>query len=233
MALLDGIIFVAFCLILVWRVSQEESSNLAVAEIALAFSVVSTYLSVFRPYLNKPRFVVAPNVTKSPDNEIPTNLSWFFRLRISISSDLAVKNCAGRALACLHEDKRNSGLDPLNALWARQDDKNVDFEGLTIAGKDDFQQLDIAQYLNSNKILRMRLSSEKQLLARSGGLDFYPTEDYFVKVGLYGENAHSKIFWVRLSCVKERADLKAQPYDIEIVKNWFETWNLERSLKQR
>ena len=192
----------------------QNDASVWLSALALYISWLAAYYSTLRKYLSKPSFIVETNISRSPEGVPVNDISWFYRLKIRVNSETKVERCQVRLLQVLNMRDEDEGFDPLNFFWARQDDRNVESTPITLLGKDDYEYLDVAQFMNVSRKLRLRISTQKQLLARAGGSDFVETTTLAIKVGIFGDGAKTKILWVHLNW-KERENYTESPYAME------------------
>jgi len=205
----------------------DDKSTFLIAFIGLSLSILTTYITILRPFLRKPRLAFSFDEQWSLSDTPTDPGSWFYRIRVENYGLTKAANCVGRLIGVWSVDgTRLIKFDPLPLFWARQGKVTIDgkdqltFRPIDIQGYGDFDFLDLAQAKNSK--LHMRVAIPPPLTLKSEPEDSPspgPQPDlklpgtYFFRVGVYAGDTFIAPFFVKLQCPsrKHTADSHDSP----------------------
>ena len=126
--------------------SDDNKQSLYIALLSLISSGVTSVIALILPILRKPilelRIEKQPLFSKSEDQN-PS--SWFHRLYLINNGLLPAENCIGKLLEIRDANgKLITKFDPTPFYWSHQN-KNTEFNPVTIFGRGDYAILDILQ----------------------------------------------------------------------------------------
>jgi hypothetical protein len=218
----------------VWGICTNQNG---IQIISLIVSITVAYIVPIRSFLEKPRLELCLDRPRcsSPHSEDDTE-SWFIRLKIRNYGLTSAKNCVGRVFEVWRHQGEQKGqqiekFDPLTLFWARQDNEHTGFTPANIQGRGDYEYLDIAQIKKWNSTpLKLRVVIPHPMTLTKwpshspspGTEPVLKAGTYYLKIGVYAENASLKPTWFKVSCSETVPPCgKDPPYQIEKEKPSF------------
>ncbi len=163
-------------------------------------SSVTFYLTVFRPYIMRPRLecsIDEPQRSEPTNSEVGNGVkaSTFLRLKIENQGVTVAKQCVGRLLEVQNEDRSPRKIDTLYLYWERQSDPAA-FNPVDIQGYGDSFYLDVVQADETiNKIVLRVMIPKGHRLVSSEKLD---QGIYYLKIAIWADGAYIKPMWFRV-----------------------------------
>lgn len=201
----------------------KDKMSLLIAWTGLLLSMVTGYVTIFRPFLRKPRLAVSFDKQWSPPVESSDSGSWFYRLKIENYGVTRAKACVGKLIGVWTEQGCPiSKFDPLPLFWARQGKVQVDgredttFRPIDIQGAGDFDFLDLIQVKEGSLILRVMVPPRTTLVnypadsVSPGNEPILKPGTYYVRIGVYADNVFISPILVKISCPGDLRSLDPQ-----------------------
>jgi hypothetical protein len=149
--------------------------------------------------------------------------SWFIRLSIANSGQVAAKNCFGRLLRVTDEQGNHlKRFDSLNLYWARQDTPAT-HAPIDIRENGDSQYLDVAQLMEAENIMALRvvIPDGHRLVIPSGHThrpEGLLPGTYYVQIAIYADNGSIGPMWFKIEWTD---DYSIKPYPCSIAFDTF------------
>ena len=205
------------------QMPHKDKMSLLIAWTGLLLSMVTAYVTIFRPFLRKPRLAVFFDKQWSPPLEPNDSGSWFYRLRIENYGLTRAKACVGKLIGVWTEQGcRIRKFDPLPLFWARQGKVKVDdredttFRPIDIQGAGDFDFLDLIQVKEGSLILRVMVPPPTTLVkypadsASPGTEPILVPGTYYVRIGVYADNVSVSPILVKINCPGDLRSLRPE-----------------------
>lgn len=213
------VILLVVSLLILFLINNQQFIEVA----AFIVSLLTLYLTILRPIFLQPIFITYPDwdLSRSSNNGKDTS-SWFLRLRIQNIGSLPAFHSVGRLIAVHKSDHTHiRKFDPLNLLWARQQAK---MQPIDIQGNGDFYFLDIAQFIEGDKGVEIRLRVDVNGIGLPEGEEESPGSAptllggiYYFKIAVYCENANIDPFYLSITpATWQTSNIEQPPFLVEI-----------------